>query len=119
MADTKEKTEVKQTTGVKENKYYLTDSARNCAYFGIIDGRKFIIDYERNWKGEPNSRFASVGPFDTEDDPTRKEFKSDNKGYFEGLPPIPIRSLANAGVIKTKKADKDIIMSTYRKIEEE
>lgn len=118
MADTKKETEVKTETK-KENKYFLTDSARNCAYFGIIDGRKFVIDYERNWKDEPLSRFASVGHFENENDSTRKEFKSDNKDYFEGLTPIQIRSLANAGVIKTKKADKDIIMSTYRKIEVE
>lgn len=115
MAETK-KTET-QKTEVKQ--YKLTDSARNSAYYARIDGREFIIDYERNWKGEPLSRFASVGHYINPEDPTRKEFKSDNKDYFENLTPIQIRTLANAGVIVTKKADRDIIMSTYRKIEEE
>ena len=89
-------------------KYYLTDTIKRNAYYGVIEGREFIIDFERNFRGEPNSLYSAVGHFEGER--PNHYFKSDNIDYFDNLTPIQIKELAYAGVIKTDKSDRDIIL---------
>ena len=104
----KEKTE--ETTETKKSKQYkLTDTIRRNAYYGKIDGREIVIDFERNFKGEPNSLFSSVGHY--EGTAPNLEFVSDKKDYLEDLTPKQVKELAYAGVIKTDKTDRDIILT--------
>lgn len=89
-------------------KYPLTDNAKRNAYFGVIDGREIVIDFERNFKGEPNSMYSSVGHFEGSN--PNRYFKSDNVDYLEDLTPKQIKELAYAGVIKVTKEDKQYII---------
>ena len=105
MAKEKETKEVEVS---KSKQYFLTDTAKRNSYYGVIDGREFVIDYERNFKGEPNSMFASVGHYQGSN--PNREFVSDKIDYFENLTPKQIKELAYAGVIKTDKEDKQYII---------
>ena len=102
----KEKEEVKETKSTK--KYHLTDTIKRYAYYGVIDGREFIVDFERNMKGEPNSMYSAVGHF--EGIKPQHYFVSDKVDYFEDLTPKQIKELAYAGVIKVTKEDKEHIL---------
>ena len=97
-----------KTKEEKSKQYFLTDTAKRNAYYAVIDGREFVVDYERNFRGEPNSMFSSVGHYQGEN--PNREFVSDKIDYFENLTPIQIKELAYAGVIKTDKEDKRFII---------
>ncbi len=88
--------------------YKLTDYIKRNAYYAVIDGREIAVDFERNFKGEPNSQFSAVGHF--EGDSPNRYFVSDKKDYFEDLTPLMIKELAYAGVIVTDKSDKEYIL---------
>lgn len=105
MAKEKETKEVEVT---KSKQYFLTDTAKRNMYYGVIDGREFIVDFERNFKNEPNSLYSSVGHY--QGTSPNREFVSDKIDYFENLTPKQIKELAYAGVIKTDKEDKQYII---------
>lgn len=106
MAEKEKESKEKETKESK--KYQLTDTARRNAYYGKIDGREFVIDFERNFKGEPNSQFSSVGHY--QGTAPNLEFVSDKQDYLENLTPLQIKELAYAGVIKTGKEDKQYMI---------
>lgn len=97
----KEKEEAKK-------QYKLTDAIRRNSYYAKIDGREFVVDFERNFKGEPNSLLSSVGHY--EGNAPNRVFVSDKLDYFEDLSNQQIKELAYAGVIVTTKDDKNAIL---------
>jgi len=107
MAKEKE-VETKEVKAKEAKQYFLTDNAKRNAYYGVIDGKEIVIDFERNFKGEPNSMFSSVGHF--QGTSPNREFVSDKVDYLENLTPKQIKELAYAGVIKVTKEDKQFII---------
>lgn len=97
----KEKTE-------ETKKYPLTDTIKRNTYYGVIDGKEFVIDFERNFKGEPNSLLSSIGHYEGHN--PNRVFVSDKQDYLDNLTPKQVKELAYAGVIITDKSDKDLIL---------
>lgn len=97
-----------KTKEEKSKQYFLTDTAKRNAYYAVIDGREFVVDYERNFRGEPNSMFSSVGHFEGSN--PNRVFVSDKVDYLEDLTPKQIKELAYAGVIKVTKEDKQYVI---------
>ena len=88
----------------KETKLYpLTDWIKRQRYSAKIDGRDFLIDFERTFKNEPTSRFSGVGSF------KNGEFKISELGGFKDLTLLQLRELATANVVKVDATDKVLI----------
>lgn len=80
----KELKEIKEVKEVSE-KFYLSDNIkREGCYVSVIDGKKFTVDFERNFRGDITSQYASA----------------DGKDYFENLTNEQFRILALAKIIK-------------------
>lgn len=87
--------------------YQLSEFIISRGYKGTIDGRTFIIDFERNYNGGRVSQFASVtAPVSTPAGVVNKPIKPE-VFHVSDLTPLQIHELANAQVITLNKAQKE------------
>lgn len=84
--------------------YELTDYIKKHKYEATIDGRYFLVDFERNFKGEPTTSKSGVGELNN-----NGEFKIKDVAGFSDLTPLQVRELAYANVIKVTDDDKELI----------
>jgi len=61
MKDKKKDIELNEEPGNSSaSSYAISEGIMNTGYSGTIDGRRFVIDFERSYDGKRVSKFASV-----------------------------------------------------------
>lgn len=110
MAEPRENKE--KIKDITSEKFYLTDKIRDTGYWvnGAHKGLDIRIDFERNYKGERISQFASTGKL------VNGEFVSDKVDYLTGLNEEQVYQLAIAKVIKIKKDQRHYFLSYLKSI---
>ena len=98
----------KEQTNIQDEKFTLTDRVREEGYHN--KNYNLEIDFEKNYKGERLTRFASVGKM------VNGEFVSDKADYLTGLSEEQVYNLAVAKVIKLKKAQWHYFLDYLKKI---